>query len=119
MRARSEARPCQRSRQQVALVNRQFYRVAIADVEIGMRREERCRLLIGGIRKALDIVMAVALGVGDADQRAEREILLHGKAGLTGEILAGDEEPAATGAPLLRAGRVQDRLVDALAGFRG
>ena len=37
-------------------------------------------------------MMAVALGMGDADQRAEREILLHGQAGLAGQVLAGDED---------------------------
>ena len=64
-------------------------------------------------------MMAVALGVGDADQRAEREILLHGKPGLTGQVLAGDKEFLAARAPFGGAGRVDDRLVDALAGFRG
>ena len=64
-------------------------------------------------------MMAVALGMGDADQRAEREILLHGKARLAGQVLAGDEALFAARAPFRRAGRVDDRLVDALAGFRG
>ena len=57
-----------------------------------MRGEERLRLGGRRIAKAIDIVMAVALGMGDADQRAEREVLLHGKPGLTGQVLARDEE---------------------------
>ena len=61
-------------------------------VEIGMRGEKRLRLGGRRIAKAVDIVMAVALGVGDADQGAEREVLLHGETGLAGEVLAGDEE---------------------------
>ena len=93
--------------------------VAVAGVEIGMRREKRLRLGGRRIGKAVDIMMAVALGMGDADQRAEREILLHAEAGLTGQVLAGDEEPFAARAPFGGAGRVDDRLVDALAGFRG
>ena len=64
-------------------------------------------------------MVAVALGMGDADQRAEREILLHGQSRLTGQVLAGDEAFFAARAPLGRAGCVDHRLVDALAGFRG
>ena len=37
-------------------------------------------------------MMTVAFGMGDADQGAEREVLLHAQAGLTGQVLAGDEE---------------------------
>ena len=50
-----------------------------ADVEIGMRGEKRLRLGGRRVAKAVDIMMTVALGMGDADQRAEREILLHGQ----------------------------------------
>ena len=57
-----------------------------------MRGEKRLRLGGGRVAKAVDIMMAVALGMGDADQRAERKILLHGEAGLAGQVLAGDEE---------------------------
>src|ERR1700736_1474136 len=64
-------------------------------------------------------MMAVALGVGDPDQRAEREILLHTEAGLTRQVLAGDKELFALPAPLGGARRVDDRLVDPLAGFGG
>ena len=88
-------------------------------VQIRMRCEKRLRLGGGRVAKAVDIMMAVALGMGDADQRAERKILLHGKARLAGEVLAGDEEFRAARAPFRRAGRIDDRLVDALAGFRG
>ena len=66
--------------------------VAVADIEIGMAGEKRLRLRERRVAKAIDVMMPVALGVGDTDQGAEREILLHGQAGLTGQVLAGDEE---------------------------
>ena len=58
-------------------------------VEIGMRGRESLRFGGRRIAKAVDIVMAVALGMGDADEGAEREILLHGEARLAGQVLAG------------------------------
>ena len=92
--------------------------VAVTGIEIGMRGEKRLRLGRRRIAKAVDIMMTVALGMGDADQRAEREILLHGKARLTGQVLAGDEAFFACRAPFGRTRGVDHRLVDALAGFR-
>ena len=68
--------------------------IAVADIEIGMRGEKRLRFGDRCIAKAVDIMMAVALGMGDADQRAEREILLHGQSRLAGQVLAGDEDTA-------------------------
>ncbi len=65
--------------------------VAVADIEIGMRGEKRFRLGRGRLGKSVDIMVAVALGMGDADQRAERQILLHAEPGLTGQVLARDE----------------------------
>src|SRR5258708_4900542 len=64
-------------------------------------------------------MMAVALGMGDADQGPEREILLHAETGLTGQVPAGDEVPSACRAPFGGARRIDDRLVDALARFGG
>ena len=93
--------------------------VAVADIEIGMAGEKRLRFGGRRIAKAIDIMVAVALGMGDADQRAEREILLHGQSRLAGQVLAGDEAFFAACAPFGRARRVDHRLVDALAGFRG
>src|SRR5882672_8660462 len=61
--------------------------------------------------------MPVALGMGDADQGAERKILLHAEAGLTGQVLARYEESFVSPAPLRRACCIDDRLVDSLAGF--
>ena len=66
--------------------------VAVADIEIGMRREIRLRFSGRRIAKTVDIMVAVALGMGDADQRAEREILLHRQSRLAGQVLAGDED---------------------------
>ena len=65
---------------------------AVVGIEIGMRGAKRLRLRGGRIGKTVDIMMAVALGMGDADQSAEREVLLHAKARLAGQVLAGDEE---------------------------
>src|SRR5213596_3162150 len=64
-------------------------------------------------------MVAVALGMGDADQCAKREILLHAEADLTGQVLARYEEFFAARAPFGGAGRIDDRLVDPLAGFGG
>ena len=93
--------------------------VAVAGIEIGMRCEKRLRFGGRRVAKAVDIMVAVTLGMGDADQRAEREILLHRQSRLAGQILAGDEAFFAASAPFGRTGRVDHRLVDALAGFRG
>src|SRR6202790_5565028 len=92
---------------------------SVADIEIGMRRQERLRLGGRRFRKTIDIMVAVALGVGDADQGAKREVLLHAKAGLTGQILAGDKESFVFGAPFRSTRGVDDRLVNPLAGFGG
>ena len=100
-------------------MNREPDFVAVAGIEIGMRREIRLRFGGRRVAKAVDIMMAVALGMGDADQRAKREILLHRQSRLAGQILAGNEAFLAGGAPFGRTGRVDHRLVDALAGFRG
>src|SRR6266699_2221364 len=94
-----KTRRCQRSRHEVAVVNRQPDIVAVADVEIGMSGEKRLRLGSGRVAKAIDIMVAVALGMGDADQCAKREVLLHGETGLTGQVLARDEELLAARAP--------------------
>src|SRR6478752_7912562 len=79
------------------------------------------RLRFGGWRvaEAIDIMVAVTLGMADADQRAEREILLHGETRLAGQVLTGDEAFFAGGAPFRSTRRVNHRFVDALAGFRG
>ena len=42
-----------------------------------MGSEKRLRLGGGRFGKAIDVVMAVAFGMGDADQCAKREVLLH------------------------------------------
>ena len=36
-------------------------------------------------------MVTVALGVGDADQRTQRQILLHAETGLTGQVFASDK----------------------------
>ena len=44
--------------------------VTVAGIEIGMRCKKCLRFGGRRIAKAVDIMMAVALGMGDADQRA-------------------------------------------------
>ena len=90
-----------------------------SSVEIGVRRQKAFRFRGRRLGKAIDIMMAVALGMGHADQGAQRQILLHGQSRLAGEILAGNEMLRAFRAPLRRARRIDDGFVDALAGFRG
>src|SRR5579863_9953251 len=99
-------------------MDRQPDRVAAAFVEIGVRGEKRLGLPSRRVAKTVDIMMAIALGVGDADQGTEREILLHTKSGLTGQVLAGDKKRFASAAPFSGAGRVDDGLVETFAGFR-
>src|SRR5712675_1479271 len=119
MDARCKTGRCQRSRQEAAVMDRQPDAVAVARVEIGMRREKGLRLGSGRIGKSIDIVVTVALGMGDANQCAKREVLLDAEAGLTGQVLARYEEPFAARAPFGGAGCIDNRLVDALAGFGG
>ena len=91
--------------------------VTVAAVEIGMRLEEGLGFGGGRFAKAIDVMMAVALGMRHADQRAEREILLHAEPGLAGQILAGNEVIFILPAPRRCARGVDDRLVKSLAGF--
>lgn len=92
--------------------------VAVLGIKIGMCDQEGVSLRGRRIAKAVDIMVTVALGMGNADQRAEREILLHGQSGLAGQVFAGDEAFRAGRAPFGRARGIDHRLVDALAGFR-
>src|SRR5438128_2263198 len=108
----------ERSRQQIAVTDGKPNLAAAFFVEIGMAYEKAFRFLRGRLAKAIDIVVPVALGMGDADQGPERQILLHGKTGLAGEVLARDKMLGALRAPFRGARGVDDGLVDALAGFR-
>src|SRR5215212_2599527 len=108
MRAARESRRNQRSRQEIAVMDRQPDVVAVTNVEIGMRRHESLRLGDGRLAKAIDVMVAVTLGMGDPDQGTKCKVLLHRKTGLTGEVLAGDEEFFTARAPLRRARRVHD-----------
>src|SRR5439155_572797 len=64
MDARCKAWRRQRSRQEIAVMNRQPDAVAVASVEIGMRREKGLCLHGGRVGKAIDIMVAVARGIG-------------------------------------------------------
>ena len=41
--------------------------------------------------QAVDVVVAVALDVREPEQRDQRQVLLHGEAGLRGQVFAGQE----------------------------
>src|ERR1700682_4145923 len=114
MHACCKAGRCQRSRQEIAVVDRQPDFVAVADVEIGMRRQEGLSLVRRRVAETVDIMVAIAFGMGDTDQRAERKVLLHAKTDLTGQILACYEVLFPARTPFGGTGRVDDRLVDTL-----
>src|SRR5258708_8799093 len=70
-----KARRCQRSRHEVAIVDRQPDIVPVADVEIGMSGEKGLRLGSGRVDKDIDIMVAIELGRGYADQCPKRAFL--------------------------------------------
>src|ERR1700746_4122992 len=111
MHAGGKARRSKRSRRQFAAMNRQPNAVLPSLVEVAVRRQKR--LGFGGRRvgKAIDVMVAVALGMVDADQRPERGVLLHGKPGLTGQVFARDEKFFAFRTPPGGAAGIDDRLV--------
>src|ERR1700739_2142031 len=82
-----------------------------------MSRQKGPCLAAGRLGKAVDIMVTVALGMGDANEGAKREVLLHAEPGLTGQVLARYEVPFVFRAPDRRTRRIDNRLVDALAGF--
>src|SRR3954469_6487273 len=108
----------QRSRQEIAGMDRKPNLAVFTHIEIRMRCQKRFRLGLGCVAETVHIMMSVSFGMGNADQGAKRQVLLHGKPGLTGQVLAGDEEIIALRAPLGRPGGIDDRLVDALTRFR-
>ena len=90
-----------------------------AMIEVRMRGEERVLLRLRHARHAVDVMMPVALDMRRADQGREREILLHRDAGLRGQVLGRHEVAAGLFAvPFLDARAVDQRAVEALAGFR-
>ena len=60
-------------------------------VEIGMRGEKPALLGRGQAGHAVDIVVAVAFDMSDADQIDQRQILLQREARLNGQVFAGHE----------------------------
>src|SRR3954471_14599118 len=105
---RRKSRCAKRSRQEIAVVNGETDALPRIGVEIGVRGGERLSLRGGRVTAAVDVVMAVAFGMGDADEGAQRKVLLHGEAGLAGEVLTGHEKSFAGRAPFRRARRVDD-----------
>src|SRR5262245_39863033 len=83
-----------------------------------MRGEEAVRLVRRRRGEAVDIVMGVALDMGDAEERGQVRFRLYGDTGLARQVLGGDEGGNAVAAPALRAHAIEQGLVEALAGFR-
>src|SRR5689334_25387404 len=106
----------ERSREEIAVMDGEADLAAADLVEIGMAAKEAVRFRRRRLAKAVNVMVAVAFGMRNAEQRAQCEILLHGEAGLAGEVLAGDEISRALRAPFRRARRVANGLADALAG---
>src|SRR3977135_4164448 len=100
MYARCNPRGGQRSRQQIAVMYGQPDAVSVADIEIGMRGHKRLRFAGRRIGKTIDIMVAITLGMGDADQGAKHEVLLHAEPGLAGEVFTANKEYFAARAPL-------------------
>src|SRR4029079_19813997 len=90
--------------------------------EVRMRRKEgallgRARALAG---EPVDVVVTVALDMREAEQTDERQVLLHGKPSLRGQVLSGQEGSGPRDRVRLRAARrVQQRLVESLATLAG
>src|SRR3954447_4947778 len=118
MNRRRKARYIERSREEIAVVNGEADALPGIRVEIGMRDSESLGLRGGRITEAIDVMVAVTFGMGDADEGTERKVLLQGEARLAGQVLAGHEESFAGHAPFRRARRVDDGLVKPFAGFR-
>src|SRR6185436_9359083 len=87
-------------------------------VQIGMGSQEAARFVLRRVGEAIDIVVAVAFGMGNAEERRQRRILLHGETGLTGEVLSCDKRRDALAIGKRGARTVEQRLVEALAGLR-
>ena len=70
---------------------------AAALVKVGMRREKGVLLALRHSRHAVDVMVAIALDMGQAEQVHEGNILLQGQARLRREIFARHEISLAAG----------------------
>src|SRR5438132_7383604 len=118
LRCRSEARRLERGNIDKTVANRQPDAAAAPLVQPGLRGEKgllfRVACALSG--ESVDVVVAVALGVLQAEQRRERQVLLNAKSRLHGQILARQEIARRDAViPLRTARRVEQRLVDSLA----
>src|SRR4030081_3171775 len=87
----------QRSEIEDTTLDRQADVVAAGFIEAGLCDEEGLPLRAAGVLagEAIDIMMAVALDVGEAEQADQRQILLHRESCLGGEIFRRYEVPRA------------------------
>lgn len=79
-------------------------------VQIGVLRHEAILLVIGGEAHAIDIVVAVALEVREAEQREEGDVLLGADAGPGAQVLGGEEKASAALFCMRRATRAAFRM---------
>src|SRR5262245_13536523 len=85
-----------------------------------MREDERVLLCERRAYHPVHVVMTVLLDVLESEQARQREILLHRRPGLSGQILRGHEIPRGSIAvPASTARAVQDRLVQTLTRLDG
>src|SRR5947208_12466257 len=82
-----------------------------------MVRQEGALLVARRAGHAIDVVVPVAFDVWNAEQRQQREVLLHCQAGGRGQVFARDEEwpRASSFVPCRAAQRVDERFVQSLA----
>src|SRR5258708_9233523 len=75
MYAGGKARRCHRSRQEIAVMDRQPDIFSVADIEIGVRYAKGFRLSGGGNRQTLEIIGGLLLRGGGADLSAQPPVL--------------------------------------------
>ena len=87
----AEARALERAQLQPAVADEEAHAPVVLVIEVGVRLQERQALALRPAGEAVDEVVAVALDVGQAEQRDQRQVLLHRKAGLRRQVLAREE----------------------------
>src|SRR5437660_1842759 len=118
LRARGKSGNLKRAKGNRSIVDRQAHRAVARMVEIRMRGEEA--LLFGGTRalagEAIDVMVPVALDVGESEHACQRQVLLHRESRLHRQVLPGKEIAArCVPVPERTSGGVEQRFVDTLA----
>ena len=111
----------ERAQRQPAMLDAQARRAAGSVVEVRVRAGEGGLLALGHERHAVDEMMAVALDVGQPQERHQRQVLLHAHPRQRGQVLRRHEIPlrACLRVELGDARGIEDRFVEALAVLAG